>query len=211
LTPAPALADVSDHDPGSTLTQLLDAVRGHAESAAAHTKQHAASLAARVSDPTPLAGARPGAAAAAIAGCIALGGGAYCAVHGLPDPIKPVFGLEHHWPKPKPKRPSSFPDPEPANSPIQPAPRQPARTAPAPKPAPTPISKPTPTPSPPPPASAPQPKSQVPPPPPKQSPPTPPPSEFFGQSAPPARTARASPSPPRSPAPATSQGEFDGP
>jgi RNA polymerase sigma factor (sigma-70 family) len=213
LTPAPALADASHHHPLSALGQLLDAARGHAEGAAAHTKQHAASLAARVSDPTPLAGARPGAAAAALAGCIALGGGAYCAVHGLPDPIKPVLGVEHHIAKRTPKPTPSYPAAEPASPAAQPAPRQPARAiakpTPPPKPTPTPISKPTPTPTPPP--SPPQPKSQAAPPPPKQPTPAPPPSEFFGQPAPPRASAHATSSPPSSPAPATSQGEFDGP
>ena len=42
----------------------------------------------RVADPTPLAGLRPGAAAAAIAGCLAIGGGAtYCAEQGV-NPIR---------------------------------------------------------------------------------------------------------------------------
>ena len=51
---------------------------------ASQVKQHAY---ARVVDPTPLAGLRPGAAAAAIAGCLAVGGGAtYCAQQGV-DPI----------------------------------------------------------------------------------------------------------------------------
>lgn len=58
-------------------------------------KQQALGLASRASDPTPLAGARPGAAAAAIAGCLAIGSGAtYCAVEGLPDPLRGPLGLE---------------------------------------------------------------------------------------------------------------------
>ena len=60
------------------------AVREHVADGASQLKQHAY---ARVVDPTPLAGLRPGAAAAAIAGCLAIGGGAtYCAQQGV-DPI----------------------------------------------------------------------------------------------------------------------------
>jgi hypothetical protein len=44
-------------------------------------------------DPTPLAGVRPGAVAAVVAGCIAVGGGAtYCAQQGV-GPLGPVADL----------------------------------------------------------------------------------------------------------------------
>ena len=60
------------------------AAREHVADGASQVKQHAY---ARVVDPTPLAGVRPGAAAAAVAGCLAIGGGAtYCAQQGV-DPI----------------------------------------------------------------------------------------------------------------------------
>lgn len=53
--------------------------RGHVAGALANLREHATGLYARTFDPTPLAGARPGAVAAAIAGCIAVGSGAtYC-------------------------------------------------------------------------------------------------------------------------------------
>lgn len=124
-----------------------------------HTaKGHATSLFSRLTDPTPLAGVRPGAATAAIAGCLAVGGGAtYCATEGLPDPIKPVFGIEQPEPKkseePKAERPelppaqapapSSLPTPAPPEDspPPTPAPRSPqpepqVREQPPPPPAP---------------------------------------------------------------------------
>jgi RNA polymerase sigma factor (sigma-70 family) len=53
----------------------------------ASVKQHASSGYARAVDPTPVAGARPGAAVAAIAGCLAIGGGTtYCVTQNV-DPI----------------------------------------------------------------------------------------------------------------------------
>jgi RNA polymerase sigma factor (sigma-70 family) len=53
----------------------------------ASVKQHASSAYARAVDPTPVAGARPGAAVAAIAGCLAIGGGTtYCVTQNI-DPI----------------------------------------------------------------------------------------------------------------------------
>ena len=57
----------------------------------AYAKSHTAALAARAdgSAPAYAAGARPGTAVALVAGCLAIGGGAtYCAVDGLPDPIR---------------------------------------------------------------------------------------------------------------------------
>jgi RNA polymerase sigma factor (sigma-70 family) len=53
--------------------------RRHLAGAGGHLREHATSVYARAADPTPLAGARPGAVAAAVAGCLAIGGGAtYC-------------------------------------------------------------------------------------------------------------------------------------
>src|SRR4051794_8524282 len=50
-------------------------------------RHHAFSLYNRISDPTPLAGVRPGAVAAALAGCIAVGGGATYCVNQHVDPL----------------------------------------------------------------------------------------------------------------------------
>ena len=56
----------------------------------ASVKQHAAGAYSRALDPTPLAGVRPGAAVAAVAGCLAVGGGTtYCVSQG----VDPVGGL----------------------------------------------------------------------------------------------------------------------
>jgi RNA polymerase sigma factor (sigma-70 family) len=74
LTPMPVLA--VDHE---RFGAVVDAFMA--------TKQHAVSLAARVdpASPVTVAGARPGALAAALGACLALGGGAtYCVVEGLP-------------------------------------------------------------------------------------------------------------------------------
>jgi RNA polymerase sigma factor (sigma-70 family) len=60
--------------------------RDHAAEGVTHAKQHAAATYYRAIDPTPLAGVRPGAAAATVAGCLALGGSAtYCVELGI-DP-----------------------------------------------------------------------------------------------------------------------------
>jgi RNA polymerase sigma factor (sigma-70 family) len=65
-------------------------------SVAETVKHHVTNLAVRTdaATPTQFAGARPGAAVAAIAGCLAVGGGVtYCAVEGLPLP--PAL-TQHH-------------------------------------------------------------------------------------------------------------------
>ena len=56
----------------------------------ASLKQHATAGYSRAVDPTPLAGVRPGAAAAAISGCLAIGGGTtYC----VTQSVSPIGGL----------------------------------------------------------------------------------------------------------------------
>ena len=64
-----------------------------------HAKQHTLGAVAKA-DPGSVqyaAAARPGAAVAAVAGCIALGGGAtYCAVSGLPAPLRSLVAAHHH-------------------------------------------------------------------------------------------------------------------
>jgi RNA polymerase sigma factor (sigma-70 family) len=77
------------------LGEMLAGAREHVADVGGGVKQQAMALANRASDPTPLAGARPGAAAAAIAGCLAIGSGAtYCAVEGVPDSLRAPLGLE---------------------------------------------------------------------------------------------------------------------
>jgi hypothetical protein len=158
-------------DAGRTVGELASAA-----------KQHALSAYVRVSDPTPLSAARPGTLAAAVAGCVAVGGGTYCAVQGVPDPIKPALGIEQTSKKAEVEKPQP---PEPSH----PAPPQ------APAPAPPPPS-PTPSPPPPPVSAPPQPQPQ-------------PQREFFEQ--PPAATSGVSPqplAPPRSAPPPAGGGEF---
>ena len=144
---------------------------------AASAKQHAISAYVRVSDPTPLSGARPGTVAAAVAGCVAVGGGTYCAVQGVPAPIRPALGI--HDEAHKSAREEPVPPPSSPPTPVQ-----------APTPAPSPPVKPAPAPSPvsPPPAPAP-------------NPPPPAPREFFDQ---PSATQSAEPSTPATPGPSSS-------
>ena len=65
-------------------------------------KQHATNTYVRAADPTPLTGARPGAAAAIVASCVAAGGGAYCAVEGVPESLRAPVGLERSQAETKP-------------------------------------------------------------------------------------------------------------
>ena len=80
------------------------AAREQVADVTAHAKQQAAAAYYRVVDPTPLAGVRPGAAAAALAGCLAIGGGAtYCVEQGM-DPMRAFSGMvasERQEPKPR--------------------------------------------------------------------------------------------------------------
>jgi RNA polymerase sigma factor (sigma-70 family) len=149
LAPVPAAA----HDPGlieRTLhktTNALASLKQHATDAGAQAKQqladagsqvkqHAAAGYGRAVEYTPLAGARPGAAATAIAGCLALGGGAatYCIEKGV-DPFdgfgrdRPADVADATQDRPKRSRqPSSRPTPH--KSP----PRHPRRHRPSPLP-----------------------------------------------------------------------------
>jgi hypothetical protein len=68
-------------------------LRRHVSDACGHVREHAVAWYCRSVDPTPLAGARPGAVAAAVAGCLAVGGGAtYCAQQGA-DPFSALARL----------------------------------------------------------------------------------------------------------------------
>lgn len=127
-----------------------------------HLRGHAAAAYNRVADPTPLAGVRPGAVAAAVAGCLAVGGGAtYC----VQQHVGPIAGLRafaepehHHRSNAKPKhhpshhrrvRLAQAPAPPPIATPVatptvvatataQPTPAATATAAPAATPVPTP-------------------------------------------------------------------------
>lgn len=147
--------------PLTRLAETATSLRDQTADLGVGVKHHAAGLVGRADPSTAhyAAGARPGAMVAAVASCVAIGGGAatYCATQGLPDPIRPVFGLDkaEHGPEPKPERP----DPSSADEtapPSLPAPLPPQETQ---APAPAPVA---------PPAATPAPEPVQPPPPPVQ-------------------------------------------
>jgi hypothetical protein len=80
-------------------------LRQHVGTALAHVREQATAAYYRTVDPTPLVGVRPGAVAAAVAGCLAVGGGATYCVQQSTDPITVFTGLAgtvHHEHQPKP-------------------------------------------------------------------------------------------------------------
>ena len=117
LVPAPVAVDAHTHVAERVIhagTDVLSSapahtrpagVRQHAADAMAYLREHATAAYYRSVDPTPLAGVRPGAVAAAVAGCLAVGGGAtYCVQHGT-DRFAAFTGLAataNHEHKPKP-------------------------------------------------------------------------------------------------------------
>lgn len=144
MLPAPAAEGAS---PGLIERALhksadsLSSVKQYVLDGGAQVKQHATSTYYRAVDPTPLAAARPGTAAAVIASCIAIGGGAatYCVEQGV-DPLGAAKGLVAAAPEEQPEQ-TSPPESEstgptytPAETPVveEPAP------APEPEPQPTP-------------------------------------------------------------------------
>lgn len=70
---------------GSGLRERVGEVSGD-------VKQHATAAYYRTVDPTPLAGLRPGTAAATVAGCLAIGGATYCVQQGV-DPTGGLMGV----------------------------------------------------------------------------------------------------------------------
>jgi len=90
LLPAPALAVEESR---ARAFEIASTFKQQLADASASVKQHVAAAAARV-DPTPLSGARPGAAATLIAGCLAVGGGgaAYCVDQGV-NPLNAIPGV----------------------------------------------------------------------------------------------------------------------
>jgi hypothetical protein len=121
--------------------------------ASGRLKQHAAATYSRVVDPTPLAGVRPGAVAAALAGCLAVGGGAtYCVQRGV-DPIAGLSGAtstaRHERPhtKKQTRRAGHTPTPVKTALPALPSPTPTATAVATPKPRRV-VAAPTPTPTP---------------------------------------------------------------
>jgi RNA polymerase sigma factor (sigma-70 family) len=136
----------------------LSVFKQHVLDGGAQVKQHATATYYRAVDPTPLAAARPGTAAAVIASCIAIGGGAatYCVEQGV-DPLGAARGLVTAAPEeqpeqtPPPESESTGPTYTPAETPAveEPAPVPEPEPQPAPEPQPQPQPKPEPEPPPP--------------------------------------------------------------
>ncbi|MBA2522498.1 MAG: sigma-70 family RNA polymerase sigma factor, partial [Solirubrobacterales bacterium] len=81
---------------GGAVAERASTLKQHLGDALATGKQQAVALHARVTgvDPSALPALRPGAVGATVASCLALGGGAYCAVDGLPNQLGAPLGLE---------------------------------------------------------------------------------------------------------------------
>ncbi len=197
-----AIAQAHPPAGGPARPRLIDWALHRVGDGVAGAKQHAATAYTRAADPTPLAGVRPGAAAAAIAGCLAVGGGTtLCVTQG----VDPIGGLAHvvaparEQAEPRKKRAprkraSVTPTATPASTPVAvatPEPTPQPTANPSPEPTPTATATPTPTPA-------------------------PIPEEEYEPVAPATAagtTTQSSPAPARTPAPAPAggPGEFDGP
>jgi RNA polymerase sigma factor (sigma-70 family) len=213
LFPVPAIAEQAHpgvleralHGTADALSSIrhrasdgVGAAREQVADATAHAKQQAVEAYYRVVDPTPLAGVRPGAVAAAVAGCLAIGGGAtYCVEQGF-SPMRAFSGVmatKGHEPKPaeKPRKASAAAAPvvTVTATPTPPPPTATVTPSPQPTAAPTVTAEPDVTPEPP-----------------------PAPQEEFEPASPVTATQAAQPSSTPSkpaPAPASGPGEFDGP
>lgn len=125
----------------------LSSIKQHIVDGGSQAKQQVAAGSYRAVDPTPLAAARPGTVATALATCIlAIGGGAtYCAQQGI-DPLGAARGLIASGPESEPEPPAPSPEPEstgPTYTPVEPTE---VEEAPAPEPTPTAEQEPDPKP-----------------------------------------------------------------
>lgn len=185
--------------------EKLSTLKQHVLDGGTQVKQHAAATYYRAVDPTPLAAARPGTAAAVIASCLAISGGAatYCVQAGV-DPIGAARGLVASTEDSQPEQKTPQPEPEtttPTYTPVEPTP---AAEEPTPEPEPTPQPeaeaqpKPQPEPEPPPPEDSFEPVSPA-----YQS------SETESESS--YEPTEEAPAPGPAPAPASSGPQFGGP
>ena len=171
--------------------RAVEWVAERAGDGAASLKQHAIAGYTRVLDPTPLAGVRPGAAVATVAGCLAIGGGTtFCVTQGV-DPIgdlvnvvSPVEERKQAKPVKKARRVAAVPTATPVAPAVTP-------TVAPPQPSPQPTAQPTPEPTP-------------------EPTPPPAPEEEYEPLLPAATPAAVAPRTPAA-APANGPGEFDGP
>jgi outer membrane biosynthesis protein TonB len=203
LSPIDAVTDLYDViaplEAEPARPRLVELALQRAGDGVASVKQHAAGAYYRSVDLTPLAGARPGAAAAAVAGCLALGGGTtYCVTQGM----DPIGGLAHVV---APTREQEQPE--------KPRRKRPGQARVSATPVTTPVATPVATPTVEPPS--PQPTAQATPQPTPEPTPPPAPEEEYEPVAP-ATAASAAPAPSGpartpAPAPAGGPGEFDGP
>jgi hypothetical protein len=195
----PGLIDRALHGGAERLSALTHrggsrqgGLRDRIGEATAHVKQHATSVYYRAVDPTPLAGVRPGAAAATVAGCLAIGGGAtYCLQQGV-GPIQGLVGgaVPAHHKKHHSKRHEEARAAQPTGTPADPVAQTPVVTTPT-----QPVAQTTPRRS--------------------QHQPRPKPQDEFAPGGPTAATATvhsgSSSSSKPAPAPAGGPGEFGGP
>jgi DNA-directed RNA polymerase specialized sigma24 family protein len=148
----PLPATVMSGRPLARLGELAGMVRDHVGGAAVGAKQQLATVATRIEPGSAgyAAAARPGAVASIVAGCVALGGGAtYCAVEGVPDPVRSLLRPDAQAlrrPHDEKKRAEPAADGQTVAPPPQPAlPTEPTEPQPQPEPGPAP-PPPTPTP-----------------------------------------------------------------
>ncbi|HYI81564.1 MAG TPA: sigma-70 family RNA polymerase sigma factor [Thermoleophilaceae bacterium] len=148
LLPLPVLAIDSVGSPLARAAEFAADVRDQLFSALETTKQHATSLYIRAADPTLLtSGPRPGTAVVAVAGALAVGGGAYGAydaVSAAPEPRPAAATTPRAFPTPTSKPPTN-PRSSPSKVSTRPAPKIPTPSQP-PVPSPPPQVQPTPTP-----------------------------------------------------------------
>jgi RNA polymerase sigma factor (sigma-70 family) len=196
-------------------------LRQQAGDGAAQLKQQATAGYYRAVDPTPLSGLRPGAAAAAIGSCLAIGGGAatYCAENDV-NPFEGIAGLvrsqseSERKPEPpaerKPER-QQPPDPPALPTVTKKPETPPQRTTSPPAPQQPPAQQPVVQQPPVEPVAA--PAAPAPPPPPPPPPEPTPPAVQFGEPATPPPSSGASTTPPspapRQPAPVPASGGSD--
>lgn len=124
LLPAPALAGQESR---ARVFEIASTFKQQLADTATSAKQHVAGGAARV-DPTPLSGARPGAVATLVAGCVALGGGgaAVCVDQGI-NPLDAIPGVRGEAQADKPLEAKAAGEPKLPLAPVEveaPAPKQ---------------------------------------------------------------------------------------